>query len=82
MAIKNPTAATEKQKENFKLKFAEIINVNENLIGKYSIFFFDTAAKSNYVFNGLDGKSMNILEFLSLEEREEYKKLKSDWQRN
>jgi len=79
MAFKNPTIATSIQKENFKNRFSQIIKKNENLNGKTSIYFFDTATKSNYVINGLDGKSLNVLEFLSLDEREEYRILKSDW---
>jgi hypothetical protein len=79
MAVKNFSKATEKQKENFKLRFAEIVYLNKNLKDTYTIYFFDTAAKSNYVFNGLNGKSINILEFLSLNEREEYRQLKSNW---
>jgi len=39
------TTATAVQKENFKLKFAEIIKNNSNLRDQYSIQFFETAQK-------------------------------------
>jgi hypothetical protein len=74
------TTATAVQKENFKLRFAEIIKNNANLKDRYSIQFFETAQKSNYVIYGLNGKTMNILETLTLEEAEKYKTLKFDWQ--
>jgi hypothetical protein len=74
------TTASAVQKENFKTKFAEIIKDNENLKDKYSIQFFETAQKSNYGFTGRDGKSLNILSSLTLEEAEKYKVLKSSWQ--
>lgn len=74
------TTATAIQKENFKLRFAEIIKNNSNLKDKYTIQFFETAQKSNYVFYGLNGKTINILLALSLEEAEKYKTLKFDWQ--
>ena len=74
------TTASALQKENFKLKFAEIIKNNENLKDNYSIQFFETAQKSNYGFTGRDGKSLNILSSLTLEESEKYKVLKSSWQ--
>jgi hypothetical protein len=74
------TTATAIQKENFKLRFAEIIKNNSNLKDKYTIQFFETAQKSNYVFYGLNGKTINILATLSLEEAEKYKVLKFDWQ--
>jgi len=80
MAAKNSTPATAVKKENFVIKFGEIVKDNEKLRDNYKIQFFDTAAKSNYVINGLNGKSMNVLESLTLEEREEYKVLKSNWQ--
>ena len=80
MAVKNPTIASAIQRENFKINFAEIVKNNEKLQGKYSIKFFDTTVKSNYVINGLNGKSINVLEFLSLEEIDNYKHLKSNWQ--
>lgn len=72
--------ATAIQKENFKTRFAEIIKNNPNLKDQYSIQFFETAQKSNYGFTGRDGKSLNILLSLTLEETEKYKALKSSWQ--
>jgi len=80
MMAKTATAATAIQKENFKARFAEIIKNNSNLKDQYSIQFFETAQKSNYVIYGLNGKTMNILGVLTLEETEKYKVLKSDWQ--
>jgi hypothetical protein len=74
------TTATVLQKENFKARFAEIIKNNANLRDQYSIQFFETAQKSNYGFTGRDGKSLNILSSLSIEEAEKYKVLKSSWQ--
>ncbi|WP_426667899.1 hypothetical protein ACPPVU_17810 [Mucilaginibacter sp. McL0603] len=74
------TTASAIQKENFKTKFAEIIKNNKNLKDQYSIQFFETAQKSNYAFTGRDGKSLNILSSLTLEETEKYKVLKSSWQ--
>ena len=74
------TTASAIQKENFKTKFAEIIKNNTNLKEQYSIQFFETAQKSNYSFTGRDGKSLNILLSLTLEEAEKYKALKSSWQ--
>jgi hypothetical protein len=74
------TTATILQKENFKTRFAEIIKNNAGLKDQYSIQFFETAQKSNYGFTGRDGKSLNILSSLSLEEAEKYKILKSSWQ--
>jgi len=58
---------------------AEIIKNNKNLKDQYSIQFFETAQKSNYAFTGRDGKSLNILSSLTLEESEKYKVLKSSW---
>jgi len=78
MAAKIPASTI--QKENFKTRFAEIIKDNANLKDQYSIQFFETAQKSNYGFTGRDGKSLNILSSLSLEEAEKYKVLKSSWQ--
>jgi hypothetical protein len=75
------TSASATQKENFKARFAEIIKNNLDLKGNYSIQFFDTAQKSNYSFTGGDGKSLNILSRLTLEETEKYKGLKSSWQK-
>jgi hypothetical protein len=74
------TTASAVQKENFKTRFAEIIQNNTNLKDRYSIQFFETAQKSNYVIYGLNGKTMNILEALTLEETEKYKFLKLNWQ--
>jgi hypothetical protein len=74
------TTASAIQKENFKMKFAEIIKNNKNLIDQYSIQFFETVQKTNYSFTGRDGKSLNILSSLTLEETEKYKILKSSWQ--
>jgi hypothetical protein len=80
MAVKTPILASAIQKENFRINFAEIVKNNEKLQGKYAIRFFNTTVKSNYVINGLDGKSINVLEFLSIDEIENYKDLKSVWQ--
>jgi hypothetical protein len=74
------TTASAIQKENFRIKFAEIIKDNTSLKDQYSIHFFETAQKSNYGFTGRDGKSLNILSSLTLEETEKYKVLKSSWQ--
>ena len=74
------TTASVIQKENFKTRFAEIIKNNANLRDQYSIQFFETAQKSNYGFTGRDGKSLNILSSLTIEETENYKVLKSSWQ--
>jgi len=74
------TTASAIQKENFKLKFAEIIKNNSKLKDQYTIQFFETAQKSNYGFTGKDGKSLNILSSLTLEETEKYKILKTSWQ--
>ena len=77
----NRPVATVAQRENFKANFATIIRNNEALKDQYSIQFFETALKSNYAFTGRDGKSLNILPLLTLEEGEEYRLLKSSWQR-
>jgi len=74
------TTASAIQKENFKIKFAEIIKNNSKLKDQYTIQFFETAQKSNYGFTGKDGKSLNILSSLTLEETEKYKVLKTSWQ--
>jgi hypothetical protein len=74
------TFATLSQKESFRTRFAEIVNHNQGLNNNYSIQFFDTATKSNYVFNSPDGKSMNIMEHLSEDELELYRVLKNNWQ--
>jgi len=78
MKAKIPASAI--QKENFKTKFAEIIKDNLKLKDQYTIQFFETAQKSNYGFSGKDGKSLNILSSLTLEETEQYKMLKNSWQ--
>ena len=80
MSIAVKITASAIQKENFKTRFAEIIKNNTNLKDQYSIQFFETAQKSNYGFTGRDGKSLNILSSLTLEEAEKYKVLKSSWQ--
>ena len=74
------TTASTIQKENFKTRFAEIIKNKPNLKDQYSIQFFETAQKSNYGFTGSNGKSLNVLLSLTLEETEQYKILKSSWQ--
>lgn len=74
------TTASTIQKENFRTRFAEIIKDNTSLKDQYSIQFFETAQKSNYGFTGRDGKSLNILSNLTIEETEKYKVLKSSWQ--
>jgi hypothetical protein len=80
MALKNLVAANSKQKENFISRFADIIKNNAKLKDNYKIQFFDSTTKSNYVINDLNGKSINVLQSLTLEETEEYKKLKHNWQ--
>ena len=74
------TFASASQKENFRTRFAEIVSQNEQLNNNYNIQFFDTGVKSNYVFNGRDGKSMNIMEHLTVDELEDYRVLKNTWQ--
>jgi len=74
------TFASASQKENFKAKFAEIVKDNQELANSYNIQFFDTVVKSNYVFKSPDGKSMNIMEHLSVSELEDYRVLKNNWQ--
>jgi len=76
----NKTIATASQKENFKTIFAEIVKDNAKIREQYSIQFFETAQKSNYVFNSRDGKSLNVLSVLTLEEADKYRHLKSSWQ--
>jgi len=78
MAVKG--FATAVQKENFRINFGDIVQHNETLNNKYSIQFFDTTTKSNYVINGADGKSINVLNSLSFEELEKYRALKIHWQ--
>jgi hypothetical protein len=77
--IKRPLA-TQVQKENFKTKFAEIVKDNDKLRDNYKIQFFDTAAASNYVIYGLDGKSINVTLSLTAEELDKYFALKNNWQ--
>jgi len=76
----NKSVATASQKENFKTIFAEITRNNVKIRDQYSIQFFETAQKSNYGFTGRDGKSLNVLSVLTLEEAEKYRLLKSSWQ--
>jgi|HubBroStandDraft_5_1064220.scaffolds.fasta_scaffold814121_1 hypothetical protein len=76
----NKSVATASQKENFKAIFAEITKNNAKIREQYSIQFFETAQKSNYAFTGRDGKSLNVLSVLSIEEAEKYRLLKSTWQ--
>ncbi len=80
MAVKSFVPASSTQKNNFIAKFAEIVKFNERLRDNYRIQFFESTSKANYVFNGHDGKSMNVLEYLTIEETEEYRKLKKHWQ--
>ena len=81
MAIKTIVVpATSMQKNNFITQFAEIVKSNDRLRDKYKIQFFDSTSKSNYLFNGLDGKSINVLQLMTFEETEEYRKLKIHWQ--
>ncbi|HEY4323039.1 MAG TPA: hypothetical protein VGN20_03610 [Mucilaginibacter sp.] len=77
MAVK--ALATALQKENFKAAFADIVKSNDTLNNKYSIQFFDSPTKSNYVINGLDGKSINVIQYLSIEELDRYRTLKNHW---
>lgn len=63
------------------MKFAEIVLHNEKLRNKYSIQFFDTIAGSNYSITGLDGKSINVTQFLTIEELDAYRTLKIYWQK-
>jgi hypothetical protein len=76
MAIK--PLATALQKENFKIKFAELVSKNELLKEKITIQFFDTT-RSNYVIKGSDGKSINVMALLNDEELEQYRALKKNW---
>jgi hypothetical protein len=79
MTTKIQAVATTIQKENSLKEFADIIKNNDTLRLNYKIQFFDISSKTNYVINGLDGRSINILQSLSLEELERYKELKSSW---
>jgi hypothetical protein len=76
----NKSVATAGQKENFRASFAEITRNNEGLRDQYNIQFFETAQKSNYAFTSRDGKSLNVLSLLTIEEGEKYRLLKSSWQ--
>lgn len=72
------TVATAVQKENFKTMFTDIVKENLQLVNQFSIVFFDTNT-TNYVINGLDGKSINVIQYLSEEELENYRTLKNHW---
>ncbi|MGF7080075.1 hypothetical protein [Mucilaginibacter sp. UYCu711] len=72
--------ATEFQKENFKTTFEAIVQKNSNLHNQFKIQFFDTT-RTNYVINGLNGKSINVIASMSDEELELYRALKSNWQK-
>jgi uncharacterized protein YpmB len=72
--------ATESQKENFKTMFQAIVQENINLHNQFKIQFFDTT-RTNYVINGLDGKSINVIASMSDGELELYRALKSNWQK-
>jgi hypothetical protein len=74
------TFATASQKEYFKSRFADIVVGNQQLHQNYTIQFFDTAAKSNYVIQHLNGKSMNVIDHMSESELERYRVLKNNWQ--
>ena len=81
MAIKsNRQPATAAQKENFKNRFAQIVCHNDSLNNHYTIQFFETAQKSNFAFSSLDGRSLNVLSLMTLEEADLYRQLKSSWQ--
>ena len=71
--------ATASKKEEFVIRFAEIVKDNENLNRKYSIQFFDTPVTSNYGFTGLDGKSINVTQYLTDTEMDAYRALKVQW---
>ncbi|MBS1525634.1 MAG: hypothetical protein JST19_08290 [Bacteroidetes bacterium] len=71
--------ATASKKEDFVTRFAEIVEHNEKLNCRYSIQFFDTPATSNYGFTGLDGKSINVTQFLTDSEMDAYRALKVQW---
>lgn len=72
------TVATAVQKENFKTIFTDIVKENTQLADQFSIVFFDTTT-TNYVINDLDGKSINVIQYLSEEELENYRTLKNRW---
>ncbi|HVW12245.1 MAG TPA: hypothetical protein VHB54_00390 [Mucilaginibacter sp.] len=71
--------ATLSKKDDFANRFAEIVKDNQQLSQKYTIQFFDTAATSNYAFSGLDGKSINVLQYLTDTELDAYRALKIQW---
>ena len=79
MATKVQAIATPIQKDHFLKEFQEIVKENDTLRDNYKIQFFDISSKTNYVINGLDGRSLNILQNLSPEELDRYKELKSSW---
>ena len=81
MIVKQKThlPATQAQKDKFISDFAEIVKDNPSFKNNYKIAFFETASKTNYVFNGLNGTSFPILPLLSFEEAEKYKSLKANW---
>jgi hypothetical protein len=82
MALKIPASKaarpfdTAAKKLHFETRFAEIVQCNEKLINQYSIHFFDSPATSNYGFTGLDGKSINVTQYLSDSEMDAYRVLK------
>jgi len=78
---KQQTHATLIQKENFEKEFEGIVKNNDRLRENYKIQFFHISSKTNYVINGNDGRSINVLQELSPEELEQYKALKSSWQK-
>jgi hypothetical protein len=71
--------ATPAKKSNFETKFAEIVQNNPKLSHRYTIQFFDTPVTSNYAFTGSDGKSINILQLLTVNELDAYRALKTQW---
>jgi uncharacterized protein YpmB len=71
--------ATVSQKENFKTMFEAIVQQNSQLVNQFKIQFFDTT-RTNYVINGLDGKSINVIACMSETELEQYRALKNSWQ--
>ncbi|MBC7399517.1 MAG: hypothetical protein H7289_06205, partial [Mucilaginibacter sp.] len=50
------------------------------LHNQFKIQFFDTI-RTNYVISGLDGKSINVTASMSDSELEQYRTLKSTWQK-
>ena len=80
MAAKtNRQPASQSQRESFTLRFAEIVRHNHRLNGQYTIQFFETAQLSNFAFSDLQGRSLNVLSLMTLEEAELYRRLKSCW---